>query len=136
MHAELLQALPEFSQTPPSPHVCGCWPAHCPWVGSHTPWHAPFTHVALLHRTGSAHCPSEPQLWTPLPEHCVVPWVQGPAHASVQSEHDPLGHATAGRRLPWRSQLTTFPPLHVVVPGVQIQARAQDHDPPGPGTPQ
>jgi hypothetical protein len=25
--------------------------------------------------------PLEPQVWTPLPEHCVAPWVQGPAQA-------------------------------------------------------
>jgi hypothetical protein len=129
-HAALSQALPVFCQTPPSPHVCGCWPLHCVRPGAQLPWQAPLMHVALPQFIGRPHPPSGSQLCTPLPEHCVVPCVQGPAHVCVHSEHVPLAQGRAGSHTPWGLHICTPPSAeHRVVYGVQTQVTAHDQVP-------
>ena len=76
----------------------------------------PVTHAELVQADADPHCPLGPQVWTPLPEHCVDPGthtpVQAPlAHAYVQA--DALVH------WPVALQVCTPLPEHCVVPGVQ-----------------
>jgi hypothetical protein len=48
--------------------------------------HAPLTHAWFEQATVLAHCPLDPQVCTPLPEHLVAPGTHTPPHA-------PLTHA-------------------------------------------
>ena len=75
-------------------------------------WHA----IGFWQALGLLHVPRIEQVSTPLPEHCVAPGVQEPAH-------DPLLH-TNGHALPVFCQVPVEPhvcgcwPLHCVAPGV------------------
>jgi len=57
-----------------------------------------------------------------VPEHCVVPGTQLPAHAPfTQAE---LAHATGGLKLPLALQVWMPLPMHCVAPGTQLPAHA------------
>lgn len=81
--------------------------------GAHTPWHeaAPLvpTQAWLPQSTGFPHWPAV-HVWSPLPEHCVVPAVQTPEHcAPVQA---PLAHAWGAPHVPVPSQVSRPVPMH------------------------
>jgi hypothetical protein len=59
-----------------------------------TPLHVPVTQAELTQAVAEPHWPFEPQICTPLPEHCVAPGVHTPVHA-------PLTHA-------WFEQVVPF----------------------------
>jgi hypothetical protein len=84
------------------------------WPGAHTPEHAPFTQVVLVHAVVVVlHVPLVVQLATPLPEHVVCPGAHTPVHAPPM--HVWLEHAVAVVfQVPLAEQVSTPLPEHVV----------------------
>lgn len=89
-------------------------------LGVHEPTHAPPAHAWFEHATALLHWPFAPQVWTPFPEHVVVPGMHTPPHA-------PLTHVN------WQALARPHVPeaVHVATPlvGPPSPAAAQDFVP-------
>ena len=67
-------------------------------------WHVPASHIPVPQSTGVPQVPSSPHVWTPLPEHCVLPGEQS-VHAP--ETHARFVHATAVPHVPVELQVWT-----------------------------
>jgi hypothetical protein len=85
---------------------------------------APLVHVCVSAVQAEAvpHWPLALQVWTALPEHCVVPGVHTPVHAPLTQAEEV--HADAAPHWPLALQVCTPLPLHVVPPGVHTPVQA------------
>jgi hypothetical protein len=75
-----------------------------------------------VHALGLAHIPSDPHVWTPLPEHCVCPAAHGPVHCPPAQAA--LGQSAASPQLPALSHVWTPVPEHCVAPGSHAPEQA------------
>ncbi len=72
--------------------------------------------------TAAPHCPFEPQVWTPLPEHCVLPGEHEPVQApplQTLGQSDPLIC-----QVPEPSHVCGCCALHCIAPGVHDPVHA------------
>jgi hypothetical protein len=83
--------------------------------GVQEPWHEAVlpltTHAWLEQLTAVPQVPLPPHVWTAaLPEHCVAPGAQDPAH--TPPEHAELLQATGDPQVPVELHVSTPFPLH------------------------
>lgn len=78
--------------------------------------------VSGVHAAAVPHWPLELQVWTALPEHCVVVGVHTPVHAPVTQAEDV--HAVAVPHWPLALHVSTPLPLHRVPPGEHTPVQA------------
>jgi hypothetical protein len=123
----LVQTIP-FTQLPPLHVSTLLFMPHVTSVGAHEPSHTPAMQVWWPQSmTVVPHCPLEPQVTTPLPEHVVVPGLHVPVHCPIPVGPEQMeGHALGVPQVPFAVHCATPLPTQVVCPG----AHSPVHDVP------
>jgi hypothetical protein len=88
------------------------------------PLHSPLAHEPLAQATGVLQLPVASQVWTPAPEHCVVPGTQTPVH--LPATQAVPAHAMPAPQAPLAVHVSTLLPCgeHCVVPGAHEPVQA------------
>jgi hypothetical protein len=92
--------------------------------GLQGPWHWALGAVPLhelLHANAADQVPSLPQVWTPLPWHCLALGAQTPVQLPIEQAY---GQALGVLQLPVESHVWTALPEHWEVPGVHTPMHA------------